>query len=148
MADSIREAITAAIHTLIDAGGKPAGLTIERGRVLQIDEGALPFTAVFQIQETESDEELDPVLAWDLEIGVETTVKAVGQSSDEELDPYLVWTHTAILADRRLGGLAQDVSLARTQWEREQLSDPFGRALQVVRVKYHTSESDPTSGAS
>ena len=148
MADTIREQITAAFVTLFGGVGKPAALTVERGRVIQLEEATLPLTNVFQIVEIESDEELAEVLEYELEIGVETTVKANGQSSDEELDPFLSWTHKAILADRRLGGLAQEVTIARTQWDREQLSEPFGRALQVFRVTYQVAESDPETGAS
>jgi hypothetical protein len=148
MADTIREQIGAAFVTLIDGVGKPAALNVERGRVLDLDSADLPLTTVFNVRESRVDEELDEVLEWDLEIGVETTVKADGQSSDEELDPFLSWTHKAILADRRLGGLAQNVGIVSTQWEREQLAEPFGRALQVFRIKYHTDEDDPEAGAS
>jgi len=148
MADTIREQLGAAFVTLIGGVGKPAALTVARGRVLDLDAAALPLTTVFNIRESRLDEEIDEVLEWDLELGVETTVKASGQSSDEELDPILSWTHKAILADRRLGGLAQNVGIVSTQWEREQLAEPYGRALQVFRVKYHTDEDDPTAGAS
>lgn len=149
MADTIREQIGASFETLIDGVGKPAALNVERGRVLQLEEALLPLTTVFHIRENRGDDDpLDEVLEWDLELGVETTVKADGQSSDEELDPFLSWNQKAILADRRLGGLAQNVAIVSTQWEREQLSEPFGRALQVFRVKYHTDEDDPEAGAS
>jgi len=149
MADTIREQIGASFETLIAGVGKPAALNVERGRVLQLEEALLPLTTVFNIRENRGDDDpLDEVLEWDLELGVETTVKADGQSSDEELDPFLSWNQKAILADRRLGGLAQNVAIVSTQWEREQLSEPFGRALQAFRVKYQTDEDDPEAGAS
>ena len=146
MADSRREILTKAVTALLGAGGKPAGLNVSRGRYRAAEEGDLPLTTVFVIDEPQQEGDDDAIENL-LQLGIMSRVKAgSSESADETLDPILVWIVQAILADNTLGGLCLRVRLIRTDWDQEELLDPYGGAIQTFEIQFTTTESDPTAG--
>ena len=143
---SVREDLLAAFYTLLNAGGKPVGLTVERGRFRTVEPSSLPFQAIHADLEILDEGTHDLDISRAFRFTVVSRVKATTGSADAALDPYLSWAEQAILADPGVGGDAIRVRLLRIDWDKaEDLTEPYGGASQTFEVVYETEEADPES---
>ncbi len=74
-------------------------------------------------------------------VDIEVTVVAQGASPFTAADPALVESYNRIMADRTLGGLAQDVLEGPTRRDRTSAERQLGAITKTYRVQYRTGEA-------
>jgi len=150
---SLRSQILDHLKGLLEAAGKPAGLTVDLLRLGNLETVDLPHAL---IRPTGEDVELAnpdslrcPVVVRDLKVAVDCRATATaGQTIEDALDALLVWVTKAILANPRLGGLAIHTEENGTDWSGEETADGT-QALATVSftVRYRTKTQDQEAKA-
>lgn len=145
---SIRETILTAAVSQLQGAGKPSGLTVERFRTYQVEQGSLPFMVVRPVQEEvrlATQNRLSPLVERDLRLAVECWAQAgTGLSVDQALDPVLTWAVKALVGTGggTLGGLAISVTEDAVEWDGDQ-SQGYGRGIATFTVRFRTTTQNP-----
>lgn len=140
---SRREQLVQRIVSLLDAVGKPAGLTVGRSRSLPLEQTSLPATLVYLVGESVTREgRSDGRVKRAVTIRLEHRAK--GEPYDAQLDAQLVWATTQLLADPRQGGLALHTNETELQWAEADRDAVLGAAAQDFRFEYYAPPNDPT----
>jgi hypothetical protein len=72
------------------------------------------------------------------------TVRAKGASTFAAADAALLEAHNRVMADERLGGLAEEITEGPTRRERADLNTKLCRVEKGYRVRYRTGEKELT----
>jgi len=125
-----------------------SGVSVQDGRAAPMPVAKCPYLLVYARSEEvraiagrslDDDERLRRALQLEVQITV-----ADATDSDDRLDAFAVLIEKALAADRRLGGLVEDLAL-----ERSELAASFdgeqrvARARLEYRVEYHTTALRP-----
>ena len=150
---SLRSQILDHLKTLLEAPGKPTGLTVEILRLQNLETVGLPHSILRPTGETvelaNPDSLRCPVVVRDLRVAVDCRVGvAEGQTVEDALDALLVWVTKAILADPRLGALAIHTEENGTDWAGEDSADgTLALATINFTVRYRTKTNDQEAKA-
>lgn len=143
---SRRDQIIAAIVAALDGGGKPAGLVVERARVLPQEQERLPFAGVYPLQEQTRRKggEWGPLVTRRMLLRVE--LRVIGDPTDAALDPLMTWCVTTIIGNQTLGGLTKSIHEVATEWASGTAENViFGGAAIDFEVRFETKANDPAS---
>ena len=138
-----------AVENVLNATGKPTGLTVHRERFRPIETDQLP--AILFYAEDDAPKPLAgiqykaPLTERQLTLVLEHRVAVpAGTNGDDALDPLLVWGIAQILGNESFGGLASGVDEGRTVWLSREGETTVAAAAVHYTVKYRTSRLDPT----
>jgi hypothetical protein len=73
----------------------------------------------------------------------EDTAREIDQPPEDVTDPYVTWARRAIMADPRLGGLANNVQETGIAWEDDFEDAPLAAAVLILEVEYHNRVTNP-----
>lgn len=150
MADHLRKQIRDAAVVLL-TGLATTGSRVLRSRSLAVPEAQRPCLLVYTKDEDSERDSMgaDPALTRDLDlmiVGLGDATRSL--ALDDLLDRIAKEVEVALMADKKLGGLAKTTSLARSEviltgeGEVEQ-----GAVMMTFGVVYRTRESDPSVAA-
>ncbi len=150
---SVREQILEQFKTLLDGGGKPAGLTVHRYRTRPIERDDLPAQVIYPadsaggtVAETLADFDGVGQLERELRVRVESRIEVPeGTPPDSALDALYLWAVQTILADTTLGGLALEVREDATSFDAAEFEKTVAACATDFVVRYVTSD-DPEVG--
>jgi len=150
---SLRSQILDHLKGLLEAAGKPAGLTVEVLRLQNLEGVNLPHALIRPAGETvelaNPDSLRCPVVVRDLRVAVDCRAAATeGQTVEDALDALLVWVTKSILADPRLGARAITTEENSTEWAGEDSADgTYALATITFTVRYRTKTNDQEAKA-
>lgn len=144
---TIRNQILDAIASKLNGAEKPAGLTVERFPVYNLEERSLPHVCVRPGREDvnrPSDKlRAYPVRERILSVRIECRVQVgLNESPDEALDPFVAWVTKALSEDPTFGKLATSTEEVGIEWESDEMDSRFGLATITFSVNYTTNASD------
>jgi hypothetical protein len=142
---SLTEQILAKVVTLLDADGKPEGVSVNRERVNPASRAELPMISVYQMREDVTrvgGSRTSP--GTDRDLHLQVRCRATGDSSST--DPLRVWTVATLSGLPGLGGLSLDVEELSTEWEHEDATDGgYDVAVMTFKVRFATKVADLTA---
>lgn len=148
MADSRREGAVQNFVTALNTGAeKPAELSYERWRLRPVRREELPAAGVHLVRQTSrivatrlGKLQVDSIL-------VAVEIRLEGENGDVAMDRYLVYTQKAALADRTLGGLADNVELKSIDWggKADRTDATYTVTLSQYQIDVPSSVTDPTT---
>jgi hypothetical protein len=144
---SIRSAILDAVYAAVNAGGKPAGVTVYRTRDAALADAQLPAIVLTRVQEdvVRGDGPRGYKVRRTLRVQVDcyTATATDGETSEDALDPITSWVVQAVMADPTLGGLAHNSNELATSWTLEDRNSVHAHAAVVFGLEYITAAGNP-----
>lgn len=144
---SLRSQIVAAKFAALGGGGKPAGLTVARGRVDPFAPEELPAMNVRPANEKPLG---PPVRGYVARKGfvLAVDVFAAGEPFDAVLDDYLAWAIAAVMADPLTAGLSVGIVEAQTDYfEPRALGTSYGGATVYFQIDYVQAAANASAHA-
>ena len=134
-----------AVITALNGVGKPVGLTVHRYRLRPLTRDQLPAVAVYLLTQrtTRVAHRASNLEKSELMVGLQFRVES--DTPDMTLEPHLVWAEQALVADRTLGGIADDVQLRSIDWGGEAKDGQYGIALMQFVIQVDARVGDPTT---
>lgn len=139
---SIRNQILDMIEAqLNEATGRPTGLTVEQGRLRDLEKKNLPHTNLYPGEDDVAPREKNQpqsVIRW-FEAILEHRVLATGGTKfHKALDPLVVWGVKKVTKDEFFGGLSWKVGESKTTYEGSEDGGVFSLAVQRFTIYYTT----------
>jgi hypothetical protein len=141
---SKQEQIVAACHASL-AGTVGVGSRIYRSRTEAFSRDESPAITV---EHGRSDARIEPVstcrIDWTFQLIVAVFSRGVhgGISPDQVADPVIQSIHARLMADRTIGGLAQDIIPVSRDPQLVSAEDPVMWTLLTYQIRYRTSLTD------
>lgn len=136
-----RERILAAIVAAL-AGTTGVSTRIYRSRVEPLSRGEAPAIVVEPLNDS-AEQNAVPKLDWALAVRVSVIVRGI--VPDQIADPIVQSMHSKIMADKSLGGYAQDIQPRSVAFEFVEADQPTGVISCDYVVTYRTAETDLTT---
>jgi hypothetical protein len=136
-----RETILAAMRTAL-TGTTGVSTRIYRSRVEALSRAETPAILIEPVSDSPTLVAVGK-LNWDLTVRVSVVVR--GAIPDQQADPVIESLHAKLLADKSLGGYAQDLTAGPVSWEFVDGDQPVGVVSCDYRVQYRTSETSLTT---
>ena len=141
MAYTRRENILAAMRTAL-TGTTGVSTRIYRSRVEALSRAETPAILIEPVQDQPTLVAVTK-LHWDLTVRVSVVVR--GAIPDQVADPIIEDLHRKLLADKSLGGYAQDLTAGPVSWQLVDGDQPVGLVSLDYRVQYRTTETNLTT---
>lgn len=141
MAYTRRETILAAMRTAL-TGTTGVSTRIYRSRVEALARAETPAILIEPVQDQPTLVAVTK-LNWDLTVRVSVVVR--GAIPDQVADPIIEDLHRKLLADKSLGGTAQDLTAGPVSWQLVDGDQPVGLVSLDYRVQYRTTETNLTT---
>lgn len=136
-----RERILAAIVAAL-AGTTGVSTRIYRSRVEPLSRGEAPAIVVEPLNDS-AEQNAVPKLDWALAVRVSVIVRGI--VPDQIADPIVQSMHSKIMADKSLGGYAQDIQPRSVSFDFIESDQPTGVISCDYVVTYRTAEADLTT---
>jgi hypothetical protein len=148
---SRRELVMQAIVAVLDAPGKPEGVTVHRSRHIPIERDELPALVVYRARPPvggRSEEVIRPDHDTQVERRLNVRIEARVTSANPEpaLDPLYLWVVKALREDPTLGGLVLDLQEQGSDTDAAELGKPVGAEGIDFEATYITDENNPEEG--
>lgn len=116
---------------------------VYRSRVTAVARAESPMIIIEPVRDTAEQFTSLPKLDWTLRVKVVVVVRS--DSATTDADPIIESLHSKIMADLTLGGYAQDVQPAITDFEFLDADKPAGVFSNEYDIKYRTQVADLTT---
>jgi len=133
-----RADIRQAIETLLDAVGKPAGLTVSRKRVRPLRTNELPLSEIASAEEQVIEDQDSDGLERTYVVALTHFVKTTTADPEAELEELLGWAVAQLASDVSLGGFALSAVESGTEWFADEQEAVFAGARQEFEITFTT----------
>ena len=106
-------------------------------------EAVFPALGIVPLQE-DTENEPDDIYIEVLKIAVRVVVDDNDEAAGYHLEDILADVHRAVLADSKIGGLADNIKKEGTRWGWLDPKYPFAGADLLFEIRYQTEEKDPS----
>ena len=139
-----RADIRQAIDDLLDAVGKPSGLTVTRRAVRPKRASELPAIAIqsaVSLPLEEEDQDSSGLIR-DYTLNLLHLVDATGKDPEGELDNLIEWSISQLAGDPTLGGLVVGMLEEETEWFADEQNEVFAGARVEITITHSTQLSE------
>jgi hypothetical protein len=139
MADTYVKKILAAIIALVDAAGKPAGLTVSASRVMPTpSDDQLKHIAVYPVLDVEKPGNAfhNPAFSGSHRL-LTVAIECRCAGTDQDNETLRAWAYGQVMSNMELGGLARQITEDTTEWQgRMDSTSDYSQALLEIVVEY------------